>query len=132
MCKIDSDAWQTISRNAPFRFVRWCIILGLVIWRWAAGAPSGATGWWPVLFLAVVLVLPDAVGFSLAGSGIQLRDVVEKAATDAETAKAIAVAFKSLIDAGEGKGEAAADTAKAEAASEPPAAADDLRGEFLG
>jgi hypothetical protein len=125
MRKVDSDAWRAVSRNAPFRSVRWFIIVGLVIWRWAAGDPSNAVGWWPVLFLAVVLVLPDTVGINLAGSGIQLRDVAEKA----EEAQAAVVRLELSLKAGEGQGEAAAEAATAEA--EPPAPAGEAAAEFL-
>jgi hypothetical protein len=125
MRKVDSDVWGAISRNAPFRCVRWCIIVGLVIWRWAAGDPSTAVGWWPILFLAVVLVLPDTVGINLAGSGIQLRDVAEKA----EEAQARVVKLELSLKAGEGQGEAAAEAAAAEA--EPPTPVSEAAAEFL-
>jgi hypothetical protein len=123
--KIDSDAWGALRRNAPFRCVRWCIIAALVIWRWAAGDPSTAAGWWPILFLAVVLVLPETAGINLAGSGIQLRDVAEKA----EEAHAAVVRLELSIKAGEGKGEAARQAATA--AAEPPAPAGQAASEFL-
>jgi hypothetical protein len=125
MRKIDSDAWRAVSLNAPFRCVRWCIVVGLVIWRWAAGDPTSTVGWWPVLFLAIVLVLPDAVGINLAGSGIQLRDVAQKAAE----AQAGVLRLELSLKAEEGRGQAAAEAASAGA--EPPVPAGEAAAEFL-
>jgi hypothetical protein len=116
----DSDGWRVISQNPPFRLARWFIVLGLVIWRWAAGTPSTAAGWWPVLFLSVVLLLPDTSGILVAGSGIQFRDAVREVKDTAQKLKA-----------GEGQGQAAADVAKAEEAAEPPTPAAALETDFL-
>jgi hypothetical protein len=116
----DSDAWRVIGQNPPFRFVRWCVVLGLVIWRWTSGSPPTAAGWWPVLFLSVVLLLPDTSGILVAGSGIQFRDAVKEVKDTAEK-----------IRAGEGQGQAAADVARAETAGSPPTSAADLEKEIL-
>jgi hypothetical protein len=124
MYAVDADAWRGIAENAPFRFVRWCAILGLVIWRWAAGAPPSAAGWWPVLFLAVVLLLPDASGISLAGSSIQLRRQVRQVAYEVRNIDLSQRAAGAVV-------QVAAAVTEAEQSTDPPVSLADATAEFL-
>jgi hypothetical protein len=58
--------------------IRWGGVLGLVIWRWAAGLPSGFTGWLPVVIVALLLLLPDAESVAFGAVKLEMRRTREE------------------------------------------------------
>jgi hypothetical protein len=157
----DAAGWRQLAKSTPLRLIRWLAIGGLVIWRWADGTPSSTAQWWPVLLLAVVLILPDMKGFSLFGSGFELaREAAEEARQEAEQAgqgaeqakqgaveaeaarRATAQDLQTVATMAEVIGrlvlgqavasEVTPGVAEAEAETEPPAAASDVEEEFPG
>ena len=59
--KADEPNWlERAAHSGTGQAIRWGGVLGLVLWRWAAGVPSGFPGWLPILIIAVLLLLPDA------------------------------------------------------------------------
>jgi hypothetical protein len=65
--------WQRAVRSGTGQAIRWLTVLGLVLWRWAAGAPSGFSGWLPVVIIAVLLLLPDADSVAFGGVKLEMR-----------------------------------------------------------
>jgi hypothetical protein len=72
--------WQRGVRSGMGQAIRWLAVLGLVLWRWAAGLPSGFTGWVPVLIVSVLLLLPDADSVAFAGVKLEMRRAREEVA----------------------------------------------------
>lgn len=72
--------WQRAVHSSPGQAVRWLAVLGLVLWRWADGAPSGFMGWLPVLIVSVLLLLPDADSVAFAGVKLEMRKAREEVA----------------------------------------------------
>jgi hypothetical protein len=70
--------WQRAVRSGYGQAARWLAVLGLVLWRWAAGAPTTFTGWLPVLIVAVVLLLPDAESVDFGGIRLEMRRTREE------------------------------------------------------
>jgi hypothetical protein len=76
----DPNWWQRAVRSGCGQAIRWRAVLGLVLWRWAAGLPSGFAGWLPVLVVALLLLLPDADSVAFAGVRLEMRRSREEAA----------------------------------------------------
>jgi hypothetical protein len=57
----------------PGQAARWTAVLGLILWRWASGWPSAATGWVPVAVVALLFLLPDAGSVAFGGVTIEIR-----------------------------------------------------------
>jgi len=72
--------WQRVVRSGTGQAVRWLAVLGLVLWRWADGLPSGFAGWVPVLIVSVLLLLPDADSVAFAGVKLEMRRAREEVA----------------------------------------------------
>ncbi len=49
-----------------------------MLWRWAAGVPSGFSGWLPILIIAVLLLLPDAESVAFGGVTLEMRRTREE------------------------------------------------------
>jgi hypothetical protein len=72
--------WQRAVRSGWGQAIRWLAVLGLVLWRWAAGLPSGLTGWVPVLAVSLLLLLPDVSSVAFAGVRLEMRRAREEVA----------------------------------------------------
>jgi hypothetical protein len=70
--------WLRAVRSGTGQAIRWLAVLGLVVWRWAAGAPSGFSGWLPVLIIVVLLLLPDADTVAFGGVQLEMRRTREE------------------------------------------------------
>jgi hypothetical protein len=72
--------WRQSRDLAPLPLYRWLIVVGLLIWRWAAGIPSSINGWLGVLVISVVMILPDAASIAFGGLQIEMRQAKEQVA----------------------------------------------------
>lgn len=72
--------FQRVVRSGTGQAVRWAAVLGLVLWRWAAGIPSDFIGWLPVLILALLFLLPDADSVAFGGVKLEMRQAREEVA----------------------------------------------------
>jgi hypothetical protein len=72
--------WQQGIHSGAGQAIRWLAVLGLVLWRWAAGLPSDFTGWVPVLVISLLLLLPDADSVAFAGVKLEMRRAREEVA----------------------------------------------------
>jgi hypothetical protein len=84
----DARAWRALADSGPFRTVRWLVVVGFFAAFWAVeGTPNSASGWLPVVIVAVLGFLPDASKISVGGVSF----VAKQAADRAEAASQVAV-----------------------------------------
>ena len=77
--KADEPNWlERVVHSGTGQAIRWGGVLGLVLWRWAAGVPSGFSGWLPILIIAVLLLLPDAESVAFGGVTLEMRRTREE------------------------------------------------------
>jgi hypothetical protein len=69
---------QRAVHSGTGQAIRWGAVLGLVLWRWAAGVPSGFSGWLPILIIGVLLLLPDAESVAFGGVTLEMRRTREE------------------------------------------------------
>jgi hypothetical protein len=72
------NRWEQVVRSGWGQAIRWFAVLGLVLWRWAAGVPSDFTGWLPALIVVLLLLLPDADSVAFGGVKLDMRRTREE------------------------------------------------------